>query len=257
MFIMNNLAERFLNATTDEMMKGYAFNAGLNEYLCLFCGRVWEQGTIYPVGNSLYDAEKAVSLHITGEHSSPFEFLLNMDRKHTGLTDHAKTLLGFFYEGCNDNEIVSRLGGGSTSTVRNHRFLLREREKQSRVFLAIMGLLEKRISHRERLLPPHRTATMVDDRYAITELERDELLKAYFKEGLDGPLLKFPKKEKRKVVVLTHIAGRFERNRHYSEKEVNAILESVYDDYVTVRRYLIEYGFLDRDRDGSRYWVKI
>jgi hypothetical protein len=30
----------------------------------------------------------------------------------------------------------------------------------------------------------------------------------------------------------------------------------VYDDYVTVRRYLIEYGFLDRKDDGSQYWLK-
>jgi len=250
-------ADRFMNTSIEEMMRGYAFNADNKNFFCLFCGRIWEQGTIYKVGDSLHDAEKAVSLHIEDEHSSPFEFLLNMDRKNTGLTDHMKTLLGFFYEGCSDNEIVTRLGGGSTSTVRNHRFLLRERERQSRVFLAIMGLLEKRLSLRERLVPPHRTATMVDDRYAITERERDELLKAYFKDGLDGPLLSFPKREKRKVAVLTHIAGRFERDRNYSEKEVNAILESVYDDYVTVRRYLIEYGFLDRDRDGSRYWVKI
>lgn len=253
---MKECMEQFLNASLEEMMQGYAFDRCHSEYLCLICGRVWEKGSVYQVGSSLYDAEKAVSLHITGEHSSPFEFLLNMDRKHTGLTDHTKTLLQFFYEGCSDNEIIRRLGGGSTSTVRNHRFLLREREKQSRVFLAIMGLLEKKVSHRERLVPPHRTATMVDDRYIITEKERDEFLKAYFKEGLDGPLLKFPKKEKRKVVVLTNIADRFERNRHYSEKEVNELLKSVYDDYVTVRRYLIEYGFLDRDRDGSRYWVK-
>jgi hypothetical protein len=254
---MNISEELFLNASIDEMMRGYALNEDQSGYLCLFCGKLWERGTIYQVGSTLHDAEKAVSLHVTGEHSSPFEFLLKLDRKHTGLTEHTRTLLELFHEGCSDNEIVSRLGGGSTSTVRNHRFLLREREKQSRVFLAIMGLLEKKISRRERLITPHRSATMVDDRYVITEHERDEILQAYFREGLDGPLLKFPKKEKRKLAVLTHIAGRFTRNRHYSEKEVNAILESIYDDYVTVRRYLIEYGFLDRDRDGSRYWLKI
>ncbi|MBJ6950597.1 DUF2087 domain-containing protein, partial [Vibrio cholerae] len=30
-----------------------------------------------------------------------------------------------------------------------------------------------------------------------------------------------------------------------------------YPDFVTLRRYLIEYGFLDRTDDGSQYWVKL
>ncbi len=34
------------------------------------------------------------------------------------------------------------------------------------------------------------------------------------------------------------------------------ILKPIYHDYVMIRRYLIEYGFLDRHRDGSAYWVK-
>ena len=43
-----------------------------------------------------------------------------------------------------------------------------------------------------KFVPIHRTATMVDDRYNITEEENDEVLKAHFTEGLDGPLSKFP-----------------------------------------------------------------
>ena len=42
----------------------------------------------------------------------------------------------------------------------------------------------------------------------------------------------------------------------YSEKEVNKILSRVYEDYVLLRRYLIEYGFLDRTRDGAVYFLK-
>ncbi|MDQ7824865.1 MAG: DUF2087 domain-containing protein [Candidatus Eremiobacteraeota bacterium] len=253
---MNQPAELFFRASMEEMMKGHVFDSSHGEYRCLFCGMAWEQGTIYQEGPSLHDAEKAVSLHITAAHGSPFEYILSMNRRHTGLTDHARTMLQLFHEGLSDSEIVRRLGGGSTSTVRNHRFLLREREKQATVFLALMGLLEKKASRRERLIHPHPTATMVDDRYVITEKERDEILKAYFREGTEGTLLRFPRKEKRKLVVLTAIANRFERKRNYSEKEVNELLKSVYDDYVTVRRYLIEYGFLDREKDGSRYWVK-
>jgi hypothetical protein len=56
--------------------------------------------------------------------------------------------------------------------------------------------------------------------------------------------------------VLQEIADEFQRGQAYTEKEVNQILKAVNDDYVTVRRYLIEYGYLDRKPDGSQYWLK-
>ncbi len=33
-----------------------------------------------------------------------------------------------------DAEVIERLGGGSASTIRNHRFTLREKEKQAKLF---------------------------------------------------------------------------------------------------------------------------
>ncbi|MNW69193.1 hypothetical protein D3C74_481460 [compost metagenome] len=50
--------------------------------------------------------------------------------------------------------------------------------------------------------------------------------------------------------------SRFDAKKKYSEKEVNEILRTVDSDYATLRRYLIEYGFIDRKDDGSLYWVK-
>jgi hypothetical protein len=58
------------------------------------------------------------------------------------------------------------------------------------------------------------------------------------------------------LIVLREISQRFQRGRIYREKEINEILKDVYDDYVTLRRYLIEHDFLDRKRDGSQYWLK-
>lgn len=48
----------------------------------------------------------------------------------------------------------------------------------------------------------------------------------------------------------------FEINRFYTEKEVNVIIKEVDEDYVTLRRYLIDFGFMDRKIDGSQYWLK-
>ena len=121
-----------------------------------------------------------------------------------------------------------------------------------------MNLLNKK-SHQEsdhKFIHFHKGATMVDDRYAITEAEKKKVLSTYFKEGLDGHLDKFPSKEKRKLIVLQNIMNHFELNTVYSEKEINHILKPVYSDFVTIRRYLIEYGFMERSKDGAEYWIK-
>jgi len=71
-----------------------------------------------------------------------------------------------------------------------------------------------------------------------------------------GALLNFPSKEKKKIIILREIAKNFKAQTEYSEKEINRILTRIYDDYVLIRRYLIQYGFLDRKNDGASYWVK-
>lgn len=253
---MSDLNELFWNASTDEIKRGYIEETSSDAFLCLICGKSFEKGVVYPDDGGFFEAEKFVRRHIAKEHGTVFDFLLQM-KKYTGLTDLQKTLLGYFYQGLSDAEIVKQLGGGSASTIRNHRFALREREKQAKVYLAIMELLEARMENPPKFVEVHRSAMMIDERFAITEAENEKLIKTYFKQGPDGPLSEFPSKEKRKLVVLRHLMKRFEQGRRYSEKEVNDILYSAYDDYVTLRRYLIEYGFMDRTPDGSRYWVKI
>ena len=71
-------------------------------------------------------------------------------------------------EGLSDKEIAERQKI-SASTVRNHRFKLREKERQARAFLAMMELLKEMGDKMEKktedkLCEPHRTAAMVDDR---------------------------------------------------------------------------------------------
>ena len=65
----------------------------------------------------------------------------------------------------------------------------------------------------------------------------------------------FSPKEKNKVVILTKIAEQFEKGKTYSEKEINQILKPTYEDHITLRRYLIMYGFMERAKDGSKYWL--
>lgn len=101
----------------------------------------------------------------------------------------------------------------------------------------------------------HAGATMVDERYLATAEETQKIIRICFRSTQPLVLKTFPPKEKKKLVILNLIAQQFQPDRQYSEKEVNQILEEIYTDYVTIRRYLIEYGYMDRTVDCSAYWL--
>ena len=252
-----NVSEQFWNASFDDLKCGYVQDG--DHYVCLLCSKKIAKGIIYPEEGVYYEAGRYMKRHIEKVHQSVFEHLNHLDKKLTGLTDHQNSLLRLFYEGKSDGEIQEELGIGSASTIRNHRFSLREKERQSRVYLVMMELLKEKTkpdqSARTFLVPP-KAAKMVDDRYNITQKESNELLEKLFPNGPEGPLKTFAIKEKHKLVVLRQIAKRFESERTYSEKEINQILNDVYEDFVTLRRGLIEYGFLDRTPDGGQYWLR-
>ena len=62
----------------------------------------------------------------------------------------------------------------------------------------------------------------------------------------DGRVASLPARAAKRKVVLEYVAMRFEPKREYGEREVNAVLEDVHDDYVTLRRYLVDEGLLER-----------
>ncbi len=79
---------------------------------------------------------------------------------------------------------------------------------------------------------------------------RDLVLLRYFDS--DGRLITMPAKQSRKLAVLDIVAGRFIPGVHYSETEVNRELIGLHQDYVTLRRALIDFGLMDRA--GGEYW---
>lgn len=249
-----NQLEPFWNASLEEIKRGYTEDQ--YRYSCLLCGEQVEKGIIYPEEQVFYEAERFIRLHIEKNHGSVFDYLIGLDKKVTGLTEHQTMLLRHFYAGKNDKEIQQEMEIGSSSTIRHHRFMLKEKERQAKTFLAIMELLKEKDQYAPAFVEPHKHATMVDDRYAVTTEEQSKILEKYFQEGLSGPLAKFPPKEKQRIVVLRAIANRLDPNATYTEKKLNDILKMIYSDYVLIRRYLIEYGFLDRKLDGSMYWLK-
>jgi len=238
--------------TIEDLARGFRPQDGACR--CLFCGQEYLAGDIYPFGPRLVDAPTAARLHMEQAHGGVFEALLAGGKKSTGLTEGQSRMLSLFYQGLPDRDIAARLGI-SAATVRFQRFHLREKARQARAFLALFTLLGERTGTQSEPAV-HPGATMVDERYMATEEESRKITEAFFSSLEPLKLRSFSSKEKKKLVILRVIAAQFAPGKRYQEKEVNAILRDIYDDYATLRRYLIEYGFLERTQDCGEYWVK-
>jgi hypothetical protein len=62
----------------------------------------------------------------------------------------------------------------------------------------------------------------------------------------DGRLRALPARALQRRIVLEYLAERFEPRRDYTEAEVNELLAAFHDDYVTVRRLLVDEHLLER-----------
>lgn len=250
-------SELFWNASIEEIEKGFREVDG--EIKCLLCEEVFEIGRIYEIEGNLYEAKKAAEYHIRDRHKSMLSYLLNMNSSSTGISYSQKSVIELIASGFTDKEIAQSLGIAN-STIRNYRYKLREKEKQSKLFLATMNLLSKSTQKKINMLgedvlcDPHKSATTLDDRFNITKEEKDKVIEIYFDEK--GALRSYPSKEKKKIIILGEIIKNFNIDKKYNEKEINRVLKRIFEDYVTVRRALIQYGFLDRSRDCSQYWVR-
>jgi len=249
--------ELFWSATIEEVKKGYIETN--EEYKCIICEETFQKGRIFEIKSELYDARKATDIHVEEKHGSMLKYMLGMNSVFTGVSEVQRELITLISQGLSDKEVATKLGVAA-STIRNHRYKLREKEKQAKLFLAMMDLLSKNTNKKINKLDKgmicdaHKTATSLDDRYNTTDKEKSDVIKNYMDEN--QALKSYPSKEKKKIIVLEEIAKNFTKGKTYSEKEINTILKRIYEDYATIRRALIEYGFIERSNDCSSYWVK-
>lgn len=69
----------------------------------------------------------------------------------------------------------------------------------------------------------------------------------------EGRLKAFPAQKKKEEAVLRYAAGKFEPGRHFTEKEVNAILSDISEDTARLWRNLVTFGFMEREGGGGKY----
>jgi len=70
--------------------------------------------------------------------------------------------------------------------------------------------------------------------------------------GRDGRLKDIPAQQKKRDVVLRYILAEFQSGERYSEKQVNAIVKRFHDDTASIRRAMVDNGWLKRK--AGIYW---
>lgn len=259
---MFQMIENLIEAALDELKNGYKYDADLSKYVCRICGTEFEEGEIFKFGERYFCSERMIKMHIQNEHGDMLDQLIATHKKYTGLTPNQTLLLKMMYSGMTDAEIAKKMGIAD-STVRHQKFTFREKAKQAKLYLAIYELaFSKKTSFKkpeydiEKFVEIHNGAKMLDDRYLTTLDEEKKILETMFSSLSPLKLKTFPAREKKKIIVLKKISEQFDNIRRYSEKEVNEIVKVIFDDFATIRRYLIEYGFLERTIDCREYWRK-
>jgi hypothetical protein len=257
------MINKLVNLTVDEIKKGYTFDNQKDKYICNICEREFEKGEIFEIQGRYFDAEKMTRIHVEKEHADMLQFLMSHDKKYTGITENQNELLSMIYSGMTDSEIAKKMGV-APATVRHQRFTFREKAKQAKLYLAIYEIAFQGMERnkgltdvKDEMVEIHSGAKMVDDRYFTTKSEEEKVLVSLFSSLQPLRLINFPAKEKKKIIVLRKITEQFEKDKKYDEKELNGILKGIYDDFATIRRYLIEYGFMERTNDCKYYWVKL
>jgi len=88
------------------------------------------------------------------------------------------------------------------------------------------------------------------------DVELDAFDRKVLKTYLDaaGRIKAFPVQRKKELAILRHVVKTFEPRRRYTEKEVNGALKRFSDDTARLRRYLVEFGFMERQGGAGEYW---
>ena len=79
--------------------------------------------------------------------------------------------------------------------------------------------------------------------------DKAKLLRSFV---VDGRLTQIPANRSKRLVVLDRLAQVFDVGVRYPEAEVNALLRAFHPDVAALRRYLVDEGYLDRDK--GEYW---
>ncbi len=113
-----------------------------------------------------------------------------------------------------------------------------ERDQYYQTYSPSGDLARRTLGELIALPQPGLTAQVAEDAY------RQKVLDTFLRRGR---LINIPAQLKKRQIVLERLVQEFEPDRTYAEREVNQILVEFHDDVATLRRGMIEHGFMQRE----------
>lgn len=95
-------------------------------------------------------------------------------------------------------------------------------------------------------------STAASEALAIRDTDEPAMRKVLGAFVKGGRIVSLPAKQAKLLLLLDRVSTLFEPGRTYEEVEVNRILLAIHDDYVALRRLLVDFEFLDRE--FGIYW---
>jgi hypothetical protein len=86
---------------------------------------------------------------------------------------------------------------------------------------------------------------MLNEEMIYDEAFAEKVKRSFWRDGL---ILAMPSQLKKRKVLLDLIVEDFETGRRYTEQEVNFRILDHYDDYCTIRREMVDFGLLKREK---------
>lgn len=86
---------------------------------------------------------------------------------------------------------------------------------------------------------------MLNEELIYDEAFAEKVKKTFWRDGL---IVMLPSQLKKRKVLLDLLLEDFQPGRIYTEQEVNFKILDHYDDYCTIRRELVDFGLLKREK---------
>ncbi|QHW30767.1 DUF2087 domain-containing protein [Paenibacillus rhizovicinus] len=87
----------------------------------------------------------------------------------------------------------------------------------------------------------------MQDQAIKNEKLKQSVLRNFITE--QGSIVHLPSQLKKRLIVLEHLANQLDARKKYSEKEINAFIKPLNEDFATIRRELFIHKFVNREND--------
>jgi hypothetical protein len=175
---------------------------------------------------------------------------------HKALADPTRIrLLILLAEGELNGQVLAEKLGVTPATVTHHAAKLREaslineRRDKNTIYFSLNDYFIKNGSNATANLIYRQTNRKGEAEQMNEDLERmkQSVIKNFFTAA--GKLKSIPAQLKKKLIVLEHIVSQLEKDRKYTEKELNEFIKGYHEDFATLRREFIMHQFMFRENE--------